>query len=371
MRRPSIVGILALSFMAVSIGAFAQVPPPPVPAASELANTPETLRLKARLDARFADLQNLYDSWNSAATSFNSDYAGKSFDEGSAEARAGMDAQSRVQALSGRYQTALAAYQQDLARLARRPTIHPVLPRRAKSVIDGLNAEAARLGWDRTKRDRLDLALRNLDLDKSWDYRPEKMGPTWRAVRLRGSDAGLTADAKASGQSAWPAGAGLQANDKDCALFALANAAERPYGFVAARAAELMRHASWRTAAERSAPEETLTTGLNGGEVIMLAEILGEARTANPNDFTAALARGRAVMLNVGVGVDHHQEPIGHQVVLTRSFTHAGETWFEVMDSGEGATGRLYLSEAELHTVMLENGIVYSPEKNTTAGLLH
>ena len=56
--------------------------------------------------------------------------------------------------------------------------------------------------------------------------------------------------------------------------------------------------------------------------------------------------------------------------MLTKVFQHAGETWFEMMDSNQGPQQRLYVSATELNTVMQENGVAFRPEPGTTPRLL-
>jgi hypothetical protein len=60
----------------------------------------------------------------------------------------------------------------------------------------------------------------------------------------------------------------------------------------------------------------------------------------------------------------------GHEVVLTKTFEHAGAPWFEMMDSNRGPDRRLYVSAAELDTILQENGVTIRPERGTTPSLL-
>jgi hypothetical protein len=60
----------------------------------------------------------------------------------------------------------------------------------------------------------------------------------------------------------------------------------------------------------------------------------------------------------------------GHEVVLTKTFQHGGETWFEMMDSNQGPQRRLFLSSQELNTILNENGVAYRPEPGMTPMLL-
>jgi len=50
---------------------------------------------------------------------------------------------------------------------------------------------------------------------------------------------------------------------------------------------------------------------------------------------------------------------------------HDGAPWYELVDSNrQGALRPLYVSEPELHSILWENGAVYSPRPGTTPALL-
>lgn len=60
-----------------------------------------------------------------------------------------------------------------------------------------------------------------------------------------------------------------------------------------------------------------------------------------------------------------------HEVVLTKAFEHDGAPWYELVDSArQGALRPLYVSEPELHFILAESGVVYSPRRGTTPKLL-
>jgi hypothetical protein len=59
----------------------------------------------------------------------------------------------------------------------------------------------------------------------------------------------------------------------------------------------------------------------------------------------------------------------GHEVVLTKTFQHRGETWFEMMDSNQGPQRRLFLSSKELNSILEENGVPFRPNRRTTPKL--
>jgi hypothetical protein len=108
--------------------------------------------------------------------------------------------------------------------------------------------------------------------------------------------------------------------------------------------------------------------GLNGGETIMLAEAFGRAKVVPSADFAGTLRDGHPILVEVmpysGRG------NMGHEVVLTKSFQHAGQNWYEMMDSNQGAERRLYLSERELHTIVEESGVVFEPDPGRKPKLL-
>ena len=229
-------------------------------------------------------------------------------------------------------------------------------------LIRSFLAAATRLGWRGEEYSRLERGLRGLSLD-SLDLRELAVRDTWRAIEQRPA----AEFAALASQGAGPGlpGAGRQ-NHEDCALFALANATGLPYSVVAARAGELIREGTWRTPDERANPQATMQRGLNGGEVVMLAEAFGRAEILTPDKFSAALREGRTVMVNVAPpGVNG-----GHQVVLTKTFQRGGETWYEMMDSNQGPMQRRYLSAGELGAILQEKGIAWQPDPGRTPALL-
>jgi len=47
--------------------------------------------------------------------------------------------------------------------------------------------------------------------------------------------------------------------------------------------------------------------------------------------------------------------------VLTKTFQHAGETWFQMADSNSPG-GLVFIKEAELRTMLKENGVAILPD---------
>ncbi len=225
------------------------------------------------------------------------------------------------------------------------------------------------MGWSQAKLDRLNKALHDL----SFIYDPSVTNPEldqiWKNIKASSQDKELARKASRGSDPGLP-GAGTQSEkDHDCAVYALANAAQLPYGVVAARAAELLRTAQWRSAQERADPRKTMERiGLNGGEVIMLAEVFGRASVVSPSDFAKTLNDGKTTIL---VNVRHQAgTKIGHEVVLTKSFLHGGETWYEMMDSFQSPLQRSYLSQKDLNMIILEKGVTFSPNHGTVPELL-
>lgn len=235
-------------------------------------------------------------------------------------------------------------------------------------IIKSMNALAARLGWSADERARLDTALNSLGFDGDPSVTSAQIIHAWQEVLARGPGGDLARVASRGEGPGFPE-AGTQTQYQDCTIFALANAAGLPYGVVATRAAELIRQGDWRGAAERATPQHVIEQkGLNGGEVVMLAEAFGQAEVVPSVDFAKTVQAGRPVLVNV-VPQDGDVRG-GHQVVLTRTFHHGGAPWFEMMDSNQGAQRRLYVSAKELSTLLQENGVAFLPEPGTTPSLL-
>jgi hypothetical protein len=228
-----------------------------------------------------------------------------------------------------------------------------------------MNAQAKKLEWSPDEQARLNAALNKLASDGDTNATVGQIWQAWQNVLARGSG-DLEREASDGDGPGFP-GAGTQTRYEDCAVFALANAAGLPYGVVGTRATELIRQGEWRDATERANPQKTIEeAGLIGGEVVMLAEAFGRVEVVPMTDFAKTLKEGRPVMVNV---VPEGGEG-GHEVVLTKTFQHGGETWFAMMDSNQGPVRRLYLSAKELGRILQENGVAFHPETGTTPKLL-
>jgi len=326
----------------------------PVPA-----GWPEAVR--SGLEGERTALQARWEAFQSHRAEFASEFAGTRV--GTPQAAAAAQRKAELTQEANAIVEDADRFNARVAQAAREQTVAPAAEdpaARARRVIDGLNALAAQWDWSQEKRDRLDAALRALDVDGAATTVGE-VKLTWQAIKARGDDPALAAAALAAGPGA--IGAGQQTSFNDCAVFALAGASNQPYGVVAARATQLLREASWRTAAERADPQGTIeTAGLNGGEVIMLAEILGEAEVVPHDAFAATLLAGRPILVNVYPSAGRG----AHEIVVTRNFTHEGQEWFEVLESNHGPQGRYYLTDHELDIIQQEKGVAYRPAPGQT-----
>ena len=238
----------------------------------------------------------------------------------------------------------------------------------AARIIKGMNALATRLGWSVDERARLETALNRLGFDGDPNVTSAQIIHAWQDVLAREPD-GDIARAASNGEGPGFPGAGDQTQYQDCVVFALANAAGLPYGVAATRATELIRQGDWRSAADRANPQQVIEQkGLTGGEMIMLAEVFGQAEVVSSSAFAKTLKEGRPVMVNV-VPEDGNVDR-GHEVVLTKAFQYGGAPWYEMMDSNQGAQRRLYVNAQELNTLLKENGVAFRPEPGTTPRLL-
>jgi hypothetical protein len=272
--------------------------------------------------------------------------------------------QLELNAAISAYQQHLKAFRRSLAWYLATPVTSPSeLTAENRRVIQQLQGLAAAENWPAEKRARFVAALLGLELtDEDRHLEVEHTYLSWHDLAKRPVDADLRMAADAApGSTVLSASTGQQFSHSDCAIFALANASGRPYGVVAAAAADAVRRDPLRGDAERHDPNKTMSdAGLNGGEAIYLAEKFGQVSVVRPRDFVETLAGGNAVMVNVG----------HHEVVLTKSFQHGGKAWFEVMDSQQPTTQRVYVSAAELNAKVRENGIVYHAEPGMTVPLL-
>jgi hypothetical protein len=348
--------LLCLGLMGAMSPAKAQTPPVTVPAESQIVADDANLALKKDLDQRYQALLQEFNKWNADATAFNGKYGGKNLDADTQEAKEGLAEQARVSQALQTYQSEADQFKNDVGRLR--------LESPGNRVINGIRALAKRLGWSAEKQARLNTDLNNLDIVDGTPVDSDQMiNSEWNDVEASSQDAELIQEASQDGGLGFP-GAGKQ-SFSDCAIFALANAAGLPYGVVAARANLLISQAEWRTDDEQKDPQGTIQRqGINGGEMIMLAETFGQAEVVKSSDFAGTLKEGRPIMVNVGAN------DWGHEVVLTKTFQHGGETWYVMMDSSQNPDQRRFVSAKVLNSLLKENGVAYRPEPGTTPKLL-
>ncbi len=378
--RKKLLMFLCAGFLGVVQLAVAQTPSAPVevPSGCIAASDIATLSSKKDLDQRHNVLTERFQAWKARADAFNQKYAGREFDADSQEAKAGSVEQSRLSQEAQDYEHAAEVFKTDVDKFitVRKPRLEQTCPASVSAVdpesvriINAMNALAKQLRWSKDKLTRLNKALNSLDLDENTNSTAIQISRTWQDITARSQDADLVREASHDGGLGFP-GAGKQTpGDNDCTIFALANATGLPYGVVAARATELIRQGEWHSIDDRANPQAVIEKrGLNGGEVIMLAEVFGQAEVVPSSDFAKTLNAGRPVMINVVPSNGNVNG--GHEVVLTKTFQHGGETWFEMMNSKQDPQRRLFLSSKELNTMLQENGVAFRPNPETTPKIL-
>ncbi len=349
----------------------AQSPQPPVkvPASTEI--DPADLTLKQSIDKRYASLLQRFEKWNADAGLYNTRYGDRTFAADSQEGKAGAAEQARLVQALGDYERDAALFQTDAGKLRLKKTDELKLELDLSGSIPGMIAMAKnpQWKWSADKQARLAKALSQLARDGNLKANDHQIRQAWFDVRARGQDAEMAREA-ARGEGPGLPGAGTQSSN-DCTIFALAYAAGLPYSVVGTRATQLIRDAQWRGAANRTRPQAAIEQwGLSGYEVVMLTEIFGQAEIVPSSEFPKHLKGGRPLMVAVSMGLDEEREDILHQVVLTKTFQHGGNTWYEMLDSNQGPMQRRYLSATELNTMLYENGIAFRPEPGTTPQLL-
>jgi hypothetical protein len=243
-------------------------------------------------------------------------------------------------------------------------------------IVTKIKALATRLNWRTDEQERLANAMNDLPIpgrgeqfDANYERSAKNVDAAWVAIRNRKQPDELIAIAEKT--KGWDLPAVGQQTNGECAVYALANASGLPYDFVRARAVFLIDQGEWRTLPEQINTDKTVKTGLLGDELLMLAESLGKVKIIKNQDFQTTLNSGRAVMIDVFAIGKHREgtEYVGqHQVALSRTFQYGGKTWYEMIDSHlPGAWDRRYVTEEELKTIQVENGIVFSPDPKPAA----
>jgi hypothetical protein len=226
----------------------------------------------------------------------------------------------------------------------------------------GITMLAKKLRWAAEKQARLEKALKDLGFEGLKAITEDNVRSGWNAIWENSDNAGLARASDAAGPRTTTVS---QKEGNDCAVAALATASKLPYNDVAARAKELIRQGEWRHQSVRDDPQEALRKGLNGGEVVLLAESLGRAEVIPASRFEATLKGGRPVMLNVAILASNPAFPAAaqsafgdHQIVLTKTFRYQGKTWFEMADSRHPDT-RFFVPPDKLTLILQEKGVAF------------
>lgn len=227
------------------------------------------------------------------------------------------------------------------------------IPRDDIRIPLGILILAKKMRWNPEKQARLEKALKEIGFDGQDEITAENVRAGWSAIRKNTDDKALMQAADKSGTHLATVG---QQNGNDCAVAAIATASGLPYGDVATQAMHLIQQGEWRQQAMRDHPQDALKQGLTGGEVILLAESLGRTEIVPSTKLEAALKRGQPVMVNVAVTDNETQTWVGHQIVLTKTFRHDGNTWYEMADT-RYPDSRFFVTPEKLNLIIQEKGI--------------
>lgn len=231
----------------------------------------------------------------------------------------------------------------------------------------GILILAKKLRWPADKQERLERALKDIGFEDQDELTAEKVQEGWQAVWKNADDKALIRAADRAGPHLNTVS---QQHGNDCAVAAMATASGLPYDDVAKEAKRLIQQGEWRHQAVRDDPQNALKQGLNGGEVILLAESLGKVEVVPSTKFQANLKRGQPVMVNVATvaassqprGAEQAPALAGHQVVLTKTFRNEGKTWYEMADT-RYPDSRFFITPEQLNLIIQEKGIAYSRDK--------
>lgn len=356
--RPLAVLVLFSALGGVHVHAQAPRPPKTVPPAAVLVDNETNHGAREFLEGKYPALKKRWSEWMRRADAFNFNFVGPKFTEGSAAAAAVVKEQAWLNAELEAYRNAADQFASDIANLD--------IDRERRIALMIALGERLKLGSAKMKEARS--VMLGLRRDGNTSASPTVIAATWRTAAARNGDAAFAA-AAAAGEGPTLFNSGTQSSFNDCTIFALASAMGRPYGLVAAEATQMLRDANWRGKADRDDPEGVIKReGLNGDEVTLLAAAFGQAQLVPSGDFAKTLREGRPVA--VCVKLAEGESVYLHQVVLSRTFAHHGETWFEMIDSHLGNSQRRYLSEKELFTVLNENGLAYRADAGRTTAPL-
>ncbi len=185
------------------------------------------------------------------------------------------------------------------------------------------------------------------------------------------SEAEYAALAKAAkkGKGSNQVAAGLQ-NNLDCGIFALANAAETPYGVAAAVALGKVRTDYSLPVSVLKSPDLEVTKlgGLTGFDMLQSARALGDINAVPVKDIPAALAQNpRPVVVRISNQAANPQAGWSHWIAVSKAFTGKdGTQYYQVMDSEAKKTnGISYWKKSDLESLMVSNGLQVLPPQGT------
>ncbi len=362
-QNPRLNRLACFMLFAAAATAFgasqAPLPPITVPPTAILVVDAENQKIKTDLDDRYTALHARWTEWKRRADSFNLTYANRKFSKGSPEALAGASEQAWLT-------EALRAYKIDAAQFA--ADCDDLRIDRAKSMALMANFAKNQPMGEAKARDAHAM-MKALKLDGNRTLSNHDIAAVWKTIEARDGDAAFAREA-AAGQGPALFGSDTAQSFNDCTIFALASATGRPYGVIAAQATQMLGAATWRGEADRDHPQAVIERhGLNGDEVILLTASFGQAKLVASDQFAPTLQSGQPVLACINLVSDDKKHLFQHQVVLSRTFQHASETWFEMIDSNLGNNRRRHLSHTELR-VLEENGVAYQPDEGRTIKLL-
>jgi hypothetical protein len=263
-----------------------------------------------------------------------------------------------------RYKADYREYEIALEVVAGERDLYLSIPNEELRILVGTEMLAAKLHWAPEKRARLQKALTELGIDGLDELTPENVRRGWAAIASNSDDPELIRAADAGGK---PAPVVAQRGAGDCAIAAVATATGLPYDAVLGQAKDLIRQGEWRDPYTRLEPNAALRKGLNGGEVVMLAESLGRAEVVPSENFVKVLKSGQPILVNTAKLVTERNgfpappSLTGHELVLQRTFEHGGKTWIEVANPARSGQ-RFFVTPQDLQLVIQETGVAYSPE---------
>jgi hypothetical protein len=191
--------------------------------------------------------------------------------------------------------------------------------------------------------------------------------------RSRDEYAALAKAAK-KGRGSNQVAAGLQSN-MDCGIFALANAAETPYGVTAAIALGKVKTDYSLPVSVLKSPDLQVTKlgGLSGFDMLQTARALGEVNAVPAKDIPTALAQNpRPVVVRISNQAAKNKNRWSHWVAVSRVFKGKdGTVYYQVLDSEAKKTkGIAYWKKSDMESLMVSNGLQVLPPKGKVPKLM-